>query len=129
MFSYCNNNPVSHADPSGEFLLTALIVGAVVGAIIGGTVGGTIAYNSAKSSGLEGADLFWETVSGVATGAVIGGVAGGFIGATGGAVAAYGVGSVAGTAMITCTATMAASAIEVTTLQAKKSGSEGKNNW
>jgi hypothetical protein len=129
MFAYCANNPVNCIDPTGEFLLTVIVVGAIAGAVIGGAVGGTIAYNSAKSSGIEGADLFLETARGIGMGATIGAVAGGFIGATGGAVAAYGAGSVAGTAMITCSLTMAAKATEVVGLQAKISSSSGKNNW
>ena len=129
MFAYCANNPVNCVDPTGEFVLTAIVVGVIAGAVIGGSVGGVVAYNSAKSSGAEGADLFWETVQGVGVGAVVGGVAGGFIGATGGVVAAYGASSVAGTAMITCSLTMAAKATEVAGLQAKHSLGSGKNNW
>ena len=89
VYAYCANNPVNFSDPTGEFILTALIVGAVAGAVIGGAIGGTVAYNSAKSSGLEGSDLFWATAGGVGKGALIGGVAGGLVGATGGVVAAY----------------------------------------
>ena len=129
MFAYCGNNPVNFSDPTGEFILTALIVGVVAGAVIGGAIGGTVAYNSAKSSGLEGSDLFWATAGGVGKGALIGGVAGGLVGATGGVVAAYGATSVAGTAMITATATITAKATEVTALQAKKSTNDGDNGW
>ncbi len=35
LYSYCNNNPIMYADPSGYFIITALIIGAIVGAIIG----------------------------------------------------------------------------------------------
>ena len=117
------------SDPTGEFILTALIVGIAIGAVIGGAVGGTIAYNSAQSSGLEGSDLFWATAGGVGKGALIGGAAGGLVGATGGVVAAYGAGSVAGTAMITTTATISAKATEVSALQVKKSINDGDNGW
>ena len=129
VYAYCANNPVNFSDPTGEFILTALIVGVVAGAVIGGAIGGTVAYNSAKSSGLEGSDLFWATAGGVGKGALIGGVAGGLVGATGGVVAAYGATSVAGTAMITATATITAKATEVTALQAKKSTNDGDNGW
>ena len=129
VYAYCANNPVNFSDSTGEFILTALIVGIVGGAVIGGAIGGTVAYNSAKSSGLEGSDLFWATAGGVGKGALIGGVAGGLVGATGGVVAAYGATSVAGTAMITVTATITAKAIEVTALQARKSTNDGDNGW
>ena len=129
VYAYCTNNPVNFSDPTGEFILTALIVGVVAGAVIGGAIGGTVAYNSAKSSGLEGSDLFWATAGGVGKGALIGGVAEGLVGATGGVVAAYGATSVAGTAMITATATITAKATEVTALQAKKSTKDGDNGW
>ncbi len=120
MFAYCPNNPVNYSDPTGEVILTALVVGVVAGAVIGGTIGGTAAYNSAKSSGLTGSDLFWATVCGVGKGALIGGVAGGLAGGTVGVIGTYGISAVAGTAMTTTTATIAAKAIEVTALQAKR---------
>ena len=129
LYMYCANNPVSNYDPTGNFILTALIVGVVAGAVIGGTIGGTVAYNSAKSSGLEGSDLFWATVGGVGKGALIGGVAGGLAGATAGVAIEYGLASTAATAMITATATITAKATEVTALQAKKSINDGDNGW
>ena len=129
VYVYCADNPVNFSDPTGECIWTALIVGVVAGAVIGGALGGTVAYHSAKSSGLEGFDLFWATAGGVGKGALIGGVAGGLIGATGGVVAAYGATSIAGTAMITATATITAKATEVTALQAKKSTNDGDNGW
>ena len=129
MFAYCENEPIARTDPSGEFFLTALIVGVVVGTVIGGTIGGIVAYNSAKESGATGSDLFSETAKGVGKGAVIGGVAGGLIGVTYGAVAAYGASTVAGTAMITTTATVAARTTEAATLQARASSIRGKSGW
>ena len=129
VYAYCANNTVNSSDPTGEFVLTAFLVGAVAGIVIGGAIGGTIAYNNAKSSGLEGADLFWATAAGTGKGALIGGVAGGLAGATGGVIAAYGAASVAGTSMITTTATIAAKATEVTVLQGKKSAIDGDNGW
>ena len=129
VYAYCANNPVNFSDPTGEFILTALLVGVVTGAVIGGAVGGTVAYNSAKSTGLEGSDLFRATVGGVGKGALIGGVGGGLVGGTVGVAAVYGVTSVAGTAMITATSSIAARATEVTVLQIKKSSNEGYNGW
>ena len=129
MFAYCHNNPIMFADPTGECLLTAIIIGAIAGAIIGGAIGGTVAYNSAKSSGLEGSDLFWATASGVGKGALIGSALGSLAGATGGVLATYELGSIAATAMITATANITARAFEVTALQTKKSLNDGDNGW
>lgn len=129
VYAYCANNHINFSDPTGEFLLTALIVGVVAGTVIGGIIGGTVAYNSAKSSGLEGSDLFWATANGVGKGALIGGAAGGLVGATGGVIATYGATSIAGTAMISTTATITARAAEVTALQTKKSTNDGDNGW
>ena len=125
VYAYCANNPINFSDPTGEFILTALIVGAV----IGGAIGGTAAYNSSKSSGLVGSNLFWATAGGIGKGILIGGVAGGLVGVTGGVIYKYKATSIAGTAMITTTATIAAKATEVTALQAKKSTNDGDNGW
>ena len=129
VYAYCANNPVNFSDPTGEFILAALIVGVVAGAIIGGAIGGTVAYNSAKSSGCEGSDLFWATAGGIGKGAVIGGIAGGLVGATCGVIPTYGVFSTATTAMVTTTLTMTAKVTEVTSLQIKKSINDGDNRW
>ena len=129
IFAYCSNNPISYYDPSGNFILTAIVVGLAAGAVIGGAIGGVVSYNSAKSSGMKGSDLFWATAGGIGKGALIGSVAGGLVGATGGTVLAYGAGSVAATAMITGTATITARATETTVLQAKKSKIDGKSGW
>ena len=129
MFAYCANNPVNCIDPTGEFILTAIVIGIVAGAVIGGAAGGAVAYNAAKSAGVDGTDLFWETARGVGIGASVGAVAGGFIGATGGVLAAYGASSVAGTAMITCSLSITAAATEVSVLQAKQTASNGGNGW
>ena len=101
----------------------------MVGAVSGAAIGGTAAYNSAKASGLKGKDLLCATLSGIGKGALVGTVAGGLVGATGGVVAVYGATSVAGTAMLTATATMGAKAVEVVSLQAKKSSNEGDGGW
>ena len=129
VYTYCANNPVNFSDPTGEFLLTVILVSAAAGVVVGGTGGGIVAYKSAKASGLEGSDLFWATAGGVGKGAIIGGVAGGLVGATGGVIAAYGATSIAGTAMITATVTIMAKTTEVTTLQVKKSLADGDSGW
>ena len=122
-------NPVNFSDPTGESLLSALVIGVIVGTAIGGALGGAASYYSEQSSNLDDRDLFWTILDGVGKGVLIGGVAGGLVGAAGGAVSVYGAASVAATAVVTATATAAAKATEVTALQAKKSIDDGDNGW
>ncbi len=129
MYAYCSNNPVMYVDPTGEVIGTAILVGIISGAIIGGAIGGTASYKTAKSSGVKGADLFWETLKGIGNGVLIGGLAGGLIGSAVGVVMAYGAASVAGTAMITSTLSVAAKATEVVVLQTRKTINETDNSW
>jgi RHS repeat-associated protein len=68
MFQYCANNPVNYADPTGEFIISILIIGVAAGAVIGGVGGG---YASKKIYG----KIQWEWVAG---GTVIGGLLGYF---------------------------------------------------
>ena len=82
LYVYANGNPISYIDPSGRIaILTAIIVGAIVGAAIGGTYGGVKSYKQAKAAGASGAELFKETIKGVAKGVVIGGTVGALAGA------------------------------------------------
>ena len=69
MYAYCGNNPVSNIDPSGESLITALLILAG-GALVGGIVGGWLASSTAKE---QEEDVSAEEVAkGIAVGAVIG---------------------------------------------------------
>lgn len=45
MYCYCNNNPISGYDPTGHFVITAVIIGAIIGATIGFGVAAYIDYN------------------------------------------------------------------------------------
>ncbi len=97
LYAYCGNNPVMNVDPTGTFVLTAIIVGAIVGAVVGATVGGVIAYNSAKNSGYTGASLIGWTALGVVGGGLVGAGIGALIGATAPAAgAAVGTGGAIG---------------------------------
>lgn len=115
-----------YSDPSGHSILAAIIIGAVIGGVVGGSIGGVAAYNSAKEAGVDGSNLFWATVSGIGKGALIGGATGSLVALTGGAIAEYGLTSIAATSMITTTATITAKATEVTILQAKNSINQKK---
>ena len=75
MFAYCNNNPISMTDTSGNlpFLAITAAVGAVAGAVAGGIV-------AAKNGG--------NVWAGIGIGAVAGGLAGAGLGAAAGVVLA-----------------------------------------
>ena len=69
MFSYCENNPVIHSDPSGEFL-EAVIGGAIAGAIIG-------AASTAINAMVTGVPITLKDVAiGAGKGAINGAVSG-----------------------------------------------------
>ena len=69
------NNPISYADPSGHFVVSALIIGAIVGACIGF---GTATYIDYQDDGqifngsVAGYDYLGATILGGAAGAAIG---------------------------------------------------------
>ena len=101
-YGYSLNNPLIYNDKNGEFIITALIVGAIIGAYIGGSqANGT--YNPFK----------WDfnnvdTWIGMVGGAVVGGVSGGVAAYAGGlaaaGLAAYGItGGVIGGAVVGAT--------------------------
>jgi len=80
-FGYVWNNPLTLSDPGGEFIITAIIIGAVVGAYIGGAQANG-SWNPLKWDWGSG-----DTWGGIIGGAAIGGVAGA-VGAVVGPIAA-----------------------------------------
>ena len=78
LYAYCGNNPVMYVDPSGHFLVLALVLGAftVAGMITAGIVG----HNQGKTG--------WELFGFIMLGGAVGLAAGGLIVATIGAGAA-----------------------------------------
>lgn len=81
-FAYCDNNPMIYTDDTGEFVVSAIIIGVVIGAAIG--AGSTAAQGGSTTDILIGAGL------GAAAGLVGGGMgaaAAGFGSITAGAVA------------------------------------------
>jgi RHS repeat-associated protein len=94
-YSYCLNNPFSYTDPSGEFIITALIVGAIIGA----TVGAFYGYKIGKAEGATGWGMVGYIFGGAGIGLVGGAAAGAAGAAVGGALAAAGIGGFAGGAL------------------------------
>ena len=72
-YMYARNNPLIYTDPDGEFILTALIIGAVVGAYTGGVIANNGKYNPVKWD--YGSGKTWGYMLG---GALIGGLSSGF---------------------------------------------------
>jgi RHS repeat-associated protein len=74
-YSYAWNNPLKYTDPSGDFIVTATIIGAVVGAYIGASIANE-SYNPKK----------WDMSSGRTWGYMLGGAlvgaASGYLGAS-----------------------------------------------
>jgi len=77
-YAYCANNPVNFSDPTGEFLLSTLIVGAIVGAAIGFAA---TAYVDYKDDG----QVFNGSVDAKSyvANTLVGGIVGGFTGGVG----------------------------------------------
>ena len=75
LFAYCENNPVMYTDPTGEFLLSALIIGAVIGAV---ALFALTAYTDYVDDGeifngsVSAIDYVRNTVAGAALGAITG---------------------------------------------------------
>ena len=75
LFAYCENNPVMYVDPTGEFLLSALIIGAVIGAV---ALFALTAYTDYVDDGevfngsVSAVDYVRNTVAGAALGAITG---------------------------------------------------------
>jgi len=99
-YSYCYNNPFKYTDPSGEFIITAIVAGAIINGIVQ-TVSGNVHSmgdlgKAALIGGLSGGAGAWAgsvvsgaiSYGGFAGGATIGaasGAAGGFVGGAGNA--------------------------------------------
>ncbi len=94
-FTYALNNPLCYVDEDGEFIMTALLIGAAIGGIINVATH----WSQIKAAG-GGWSSFWKGASYFA----IGGVAGAAGAAAGIAVATIGAGGIAAATSATCAA-------------------------
>ena len=89
LYAYCNNNPVMGVDPSGHFVITALLIGLGVGAAVG--FGGTMVADYVDdgeifNGSIGVGDYLLNSLVGGLTGALVGGLIaaapaiGGFLG-------------------------------------------------
>ena len=76
LYVYCANNPVNFYDPTGEFLISTLLICVAAGAVIGGTIGGIAGNSYANSQGYTR----WNKTKSILTGIGIGGITGGALG-------------------------------------------------
>ncbi len=60
MFAYCNNNPISNQDSTGELAITAIIL--IGSAIIGFAFAGYTAYKETKA-GYDTADIVFDSIA------------------------------------------------------------------
>ncbi|MES0491074.1 MAG: RHS repeat-associated core domain-containing protein, partial [Leptospirales bacterium] len=81
-YMYVAGNPVNYTDPSGHFLVTAIIIGAIVGAVVGGTHGQV--FNQQAWENFDGESALLGAVIG-AVSAVAGWAVGTAVIGTGGA--------------------------------------------
>ena len=89
LYAYCLNNPIMGVDPTGTFVLSAILIGLIAGAVVGAIIGGTVAGVTAYNNGARGWELFGWTMLGIGCGAVIGGAIGAAIGAVAPAVGSF----------------------------------------
>ena len=76
VYAYCANNPINYFDPTGEFIISTLLICVAVGVVAGGTIGGIAGNAYANSKGYTG----WNKTKSILTGVGIGGFAGGALG-------------------------------------------------
>ena len=96
VFAYCANNPVACFDPTGEFVISTVIISLVAGAVLGGTAGGIIGNMYANSNGYDGTEKLACIITGV--------IAGGLLFGTIGYYAAPAIASMTGVGGISVTA-------------------------
>jgi len=84
IYVYCANNPVRHFDPTGEFILACIIIGAAIGTVAGGIYG----HYQAKKAGYSISNG-WSYFKYLLGYGLLGGAAGALIGTGIGYVGTY----------------------------------------
>ncbi len=74
LYTYCHNSPTINVDPSGHFILSAILIGAAIGTAVSG---GVSLYKEAKSAGGI-SNMTSDNWKNVGMSIVVGGVCGGF---------------------------------------------------
>ena len=72
LFAYCSNNPVMYTDPSGNFLISALLAGAIIGFAIGAasSVFSQLAENNGDWNNVNEGKVFYDAAWGAVSGAL-----------------------------------------------------------
>jgi RHS repeat-associated protein len=94
-YIYCDGDPINRSDPNGEFIFTAILVGAAIGAAVGAGVEWYRQKKAIERGEQEGYDG-WGIAKSAAIGGVIGAVGGGVGAAVEGAFAVGVTATVAG---------------------------------
>ena len=78
LYTYCANNPIISIDPSGHFILAAMLIGAAAGALISGSV--SLYHESKSAGGISNmtADNWKNVGISAGVGGICGGIGGGF---------------------------------------------------
>ena len=105
VYIYCANNPINYFDPTGEVIISTLILCMIAGAVVVGVVGGIAGSAYADSKGYTEGDKINAILTGVAIGGFCGGALGYFIapsvvsitGVAGISITANGVSTIAAT--------------------------------
>ena len=96
-FIYCANNPVNASDPSGHFVLSAILIGAAVGAAVSAIsdFGCQLMSNGWDVKKVDPVSVVKSAVIGGVCGAISGGIGGAIVKTTASATAKFVAGAVA----------------------------------
>ena len=124
LFAYCFNNPIMYADPSGHFVISALLASLIGATLLSATISGTVSggVSAAKAGG-----NFGDVLKGMGKGFINGLVFGGAVSLA--LIGGFAVGSstILGSFMVNYGICVTANMLEVSFTQNKKSTYDGDN--